>query len=66
MATDPNKAAVARQQTYSNGFPATTIGALSADVTAVEASVTAVEVSVAALEIDVADHEDRIVVLEGV
>lgn len=57
MATDPNKAAVAQQQAYSNSLPATTIGALSADVTAVEASVTAVEITVA-------DHEDRIVVLE--
>lgn len=59
MATDPNKAAVARQQAYSNTFPASTIGALSAEVGAVEAAVDAVEVTVA-------DHEDRIVVLEAV
>lgn len=52
MATDPNKALIAQTQTYSNDFPATTIGALSADVTAVEGDMATAQADILDLESD--------------
>lgn len=50
MATDPNQALIARTQAYSNSFPATTIGALSADVTAVEGDMATAQTDILDLE----------------
>ena len=59
MSTDPNKALIAQTQTYSNGFPATTIGALSADVTAVEGDMTTAQADILDLEsADITDPGD--------
>jgi len=50
MATDPNKALIATTQGYSNGFPATTIGALSAQVTALDGEMTTAQADIIDVE----------------
>jgi phage I-like protein len=58
------KAALVKQQEISNGLPATTIQALSAQVAALSAQVAALSDALDAALVTIADHEARLTVLE--